>query len=210
MEEKNFSNAKRDFLSISLMFFLISFIGWAFETVLCFFQSGEYCDRGFLTLPFCPIYGAPVCFVFFLFGRPSDGLFYRLIGGEKSKSRGQSRDFRKFRSVIIYYFAAMMVATAVELVVGVAFDSAGLSLWSYNGVPFCFMEVVCLPVSLGWGFLITFFAQFILPAFERGILKLPRRLKTWLVAILWTATLADFLYNGAYFLLNKRHFRFFR
>ncbi len=197
---------KRDFKSSTLLFFLISFIGWGFETLVCFVQSGTFCDRGFLTLPFCPVYGVPVCVIFFVFGRPSDGLFYRLLNRKNKESTGQGRDIRKFWSILLYFFVAALIATAAEFAVGVILESAGISLWSYRGVPFCFRDVVCLPVSLVWGALISVFAQFILPPTERFLIRLPRGVKTWLSVGLWLALVIDFVGNWAYYLQNGSHY----
>ena len=197
---------KRDFKSVTLLFFFISFIGWGFETLVCFVQSGTFCDRGFLTLPFCPIYGIPVCVIFLIFGRPTDGLFYRILKQKKSKRTGQGRDIQKFWSVLLYFFSAALIATVAEFVVGIILDSVGISLWSYRGVPFCFMDVVCLPVSLVWGALITVFSQFILPPVERFLIRLPRGLKTFLSIGLWLALIIDFVGNWAYYLQNGSHY----
>lgn len=199
------SKKKIDFQTASLLFFLVSMFGWIFETVICYVQSGEYCDRGFLSLPFCPIYGAPVCLIYYWFGRPTDGLFYRLLSKKNPKAQGQGRGFQKFLSVTLYFLASGIIATTAELAVGLSLEWAGLSLWSYNGMPFCFLEVVCLPVSLAWGALITLFSQFILPPIERLLLRIPKKIRAFLNAVLWTALIADFAYNAAYYLVNGSH-----
>ena len=202
--------SKRDFQSVSLLFFSVSFIGWLFETTLCAIQSGRFCDRGFLTLPFCPIYGAPVCILFLIFGKPTSGRFYEYFLAKKKKDRGQVRGFSVFLfksfSVFLYFFTSAFLATLFELVVGLAFDNAGLSLWSYSGLPYCYKGVICLPISLGWGILMTFFAQFPLPWIENKLIALPNRLKRSLTAILWTAILADFAYNITYYFTNGKQF----
>ena len=202
--------SKRDFQSVSLLFFSVSFIGWLFETTLCTIQSGRFCDRGFLTLPFCPIYGAPVCILFLVFGKPTNGRFYEYFLQKIQKDRGQVRALANFClkafSVFLYFFTSAFLATLFELVVGLVFENAGLSLWSYSGMPYCYKGVICLPISLGWGVLMTFFAQFPLPWIERKVISLPNRLKRSLTAILWTATLADFLYNTTYYLTNGKQF----
>lgn len=42
-----------------LSFFIFSFIGWAYESLLLsFFQKGHFINRGFFLGPYCPIYGA--------------------------------------------------------------------------------------------------------------------------------------------------------
>lgn len=210
--EKKPDLEKRDFQSSSLLFFSISFIGWLFETILCTVQSGRFCDRGFLTLPFCPIYGAPVCILFLIFGKPTNGKFYEYFLSKIKKDRGQVRaitkNLLKSLSVFLYFFTSAVLATLFELVVGLTFENAGLSLWSYNGMSYSYKGVVCLPVSLGWGILITFFAQFPLPWIERKLISLPKRIKQGLTAVLWTAILTDFLYNLTYYLTQGEQFNY--
>ncbi len=197
---------ERNIQSISLLFFAVSFIGWVFETFVCLFQSGELCDRGFLTLPFCPVYGAPVCVVYFLFGTPSNGLFYRLLTKKKEKSTGQGREFYKLLSVVFYFLSATLIATGAELIVGLILDNAGVSLWSYNGVALCYKGVICLPVSLLWGTLISLFAQFLLPKIEKVIIATPKNVKTILTIVLWLAIGVDFILNWQFSLKNGTHF----
>ena len=45
---------------MTLLFVLISFGGWCFEKVGRYFLYGSLGDRGFLSLPLCPIYGTCV------------------------------------------------------------------------------------------------------------------------------------------------------
>ena len=197
---------ERNIQSISLLFFFVSFIGWLFETFVCLFQSGELCDRGFLSLPFCPVYGAPVCVIFLLFDAPSNGLFYRLLTKKKKKSTGHGGDFYKLISVVLYFLSATLIATGAELIVGLILEDAGVSLWSYNGVPLCYKGVICLPVSLFWGALISLFAQFVLPKIEKKIIAIPKGIKTVLCIVLWTAIGIDFILNWQFSLQNGTHF----
>ena len=194
---------KFDLKTWSLLFFCVSFFGWVFETVVCYVQSGHITDRGFLSLPFCPIYGFPVCVIYFLLGTPTNGLFFRLIA-EKNKAR--KIYFQKALAVLFYFLTAALFATAVEFIVGVSFNRIGLSLWSYGDTPLTFMTVISLPVSLVWGGLITIFAQFCIRPLMRSISKIPERKRQFLACLFWTAILADFLANGVYFLLSGKHF----
>jgi uncharacterized membrane protein len=125
MKEKR-ENGKRNFQTLSIIFFVVSFIGWAFETGVCFVQSGEFYDRGFLLLPFCPVYGAPVCLIYLLFGRPSDGFFYRLIERKKQKLGRQVCVLDKILSIFAYFLTAMAIATLGELIVGLILEVAGI------------------------------------------------------------------------------------
>ena len=207
---KKVNSAKRDFQSVSLLFFSVSFLGWLFETILCWVVNGGFCDRGFLTLPFCPIYGTPVCIIFLIFGKPSNGRFYEYFLRKIKKNRGQVRALTKnlFKtlSIFLYFFTSAVLATLFELVIGLTFENAGLSLWTYGDIAYTYKGVISLPVSLGWGVLMTLFAQFPLPWIENKLIALPKRLKRGLTAILWTAILADFLYNVVYYFTNGKQF----
>ena len=204
--KKEEKNIKRNFQSSSLLFFFVSFVGWIFETLVCLFQSGTLCDRGFLFLPFCPVYGAPVCVIYLLLGRPTDGVFYRLLIRKKSKPTGQVCKECKSVSVLLYFLTAMVIATTAELVVGLVLDVMGVSLWSYGGLPLCYKGLICLPVSLLWGVLISLVAQFLLPKAEKAFVALPNRVKNILCVTLGLAMGVDFALNLSYSIANGTHF----
>lgn len=44
-------------VDILLQLIIYSFLGWCCESVYCSLGRGEWINRGFLTGPFCPIYG---------------------------------------------------------------------------------------------------------------------------------------------------------
>lgn len=210
---KKLAEQKRDFQSVSLFFFAVSFFGWVFETIVCTVGSGSFCDRGFLTLPLCPIYGAPVCIMQLALGKPSSGFFYRFLTRKKQEPSRQVRVFAKIGAIALYFISAALIATLFELIIGLGFESVGLSLWSYGSGKTCYKGVICLEVSLFWGLLMTVCAQFLLPKLERGIVSLAPKIKRGLTAALWTAVLADFAYNVSYYFLKGSHFdvrRYFR
>ena len=57
----------------AILFFILSFFGWCAETALFLFRWNVLADRGFLTLPFCTIYGTAVLAEHFLLGTPQTG-----------------------------------------------------------------------------------------------------------------------------------------
>ena len=205
---KKLVEQKRDFQSTSLLFFAVSLIGWVFETAVCAINSGKFYDRGFLTLPLCPIYGAPVCLAWLILGKPTSGFFYRLLTKKNQKPPRYVRVLAKIGAVLLYFIATALLATLFELVIGLGFESFGLSLWSYGNGRTCYKGVVCLEVSLCWGLLMTFFAQFVLTKMENAMIAISPKIKRGLTAILWTAVLADFAYNISYYFLNGKHFDF--
>ena len=50
---------------IFLWFLIYSFLGWAWECILVFFEEHRFVNRGFLNGPYCPIYGlGAILFIF--------------------------------------------------------------------------------------------------------------------------------------------------
>ena len=45
------------FFKYALLFFIYSFVGWLYETVLCSVEERKLINRGFLRGPYCPVYG---------------------------------------------------------------------------------------------------------------------------------------------------------
>ena len=153
-----------------LLNLLLSFIGW------------EYQNRGFLSLPLCPIYGGTLMAVYFLFGTPDEarGLLKRV-------------DNPLVRS-LIYLTAAFLAPTAAELIVGAYFDKFhGVWLWSYNGLPLNFKGYISLPISVLWAVMIFLFMKFIFPSLKKWIFKIPKTLSIAFAAAFATVVLADFV-----------------
>lgn len=164
--------------AVMFLFFLFSFLGWAMEKAFTFFTTGVNADRGFLTLPFCTVYGFGLVLARLLLGAPRISARYPL----------------NFLQLAGYIVLAAFLCTAAELVTGVLFERlAGVRLWSYAGAPGDYLGYVCLPVSVGWGLM--------LPVVMYGIwMPLEERLCTvrgeWLPAVnavLAIALSADFL-----------------
>ena len=67
----------RDVKNMVFVFALVSFLGWCTEMLACYPFSG-WQDRGFLTLPFCTIYGTAALFYYYAFGLPQEPRFFKL------------------------------------------------------------------------------------------------------------------------------------
>ena len=115
---------------------------------------GEYFDRGFLTLPFCPIYGGVVVILYLLVGTPNEGWFAGKVENFVNSKGWQPGTARAIRYVG-YYLISMTFATVGELIIGLIFENAGCTLWSYSGFPYNYKGVICPQISIFWGFLIT-------------------------------------------------------
>lgn len=64
-----------------IIFALISFGGWVYETIYCSVVEGEFTKRGFLFGPTCPIYGIGALAVWLVLGHISNPFIVFIIGG---------------------------------------------------------------------------------------------------------------------------------
>ncbi len=141
---------------------VLSFLGWCYETVYIYLRSGEWGDSGFMRLPFCPIYGCTLLFVYLLIGTPNEarGLFRRV---EPTALR-----------YALYLLIAFFIPTVMEYFVGIFFDATlHVTLWSYRGMPWSGEGYVCLPVSIVWAGLIFLVMRVLFLPLKRLIGKIP-------------------------------------
>lgn len=168
-------------LAISFLFFFCSFAGWCIEKIWFQLAYGVNEDRGFLTLPLCPIYGGSLLVIRLLFGLPV--------------KQGEGYPQNVVR-LLIYGAGAALVATAAELLTGWIFDTAfDLRLWSYRGYPHQWRGYICLPMSVAWGGMIAAAMGLIWSPLERVLSKLPSRPFAVLNAGLWIMISLDFCVN---------------
>ncbi len=176
---------RRDTADFILIGSIVSFLGWLMETVFAALPDGRFYDRGFLTLPFCPIYGLSVLAVFFLLGTPREGglLFKRV--------------HRFALRLPLYFLLAVLIPTAAELVTGRFFvGQYGRRLWNYGGYSLSFGGGhICLWFSLLWGVLITLFMWFVFPALRRLVARLSSPAARLLAVLLVLALATDALLN---------------
>ncbi len=182
-----------DVSAVSLAFFILSFVGWLYETFLTKILYGEFSDRGFLSLPFCPIYGGVVCVLYLLVGTPNSGWVAYAVRRTYSR-RGDSLWLERFMRYLIYFLLSATFATVGELIVGLLFRWLGRELWSYAAYPHNFKGVICLPISVFWGALLTVVMRYPFTWLMRGVGKIPRPIR-WVLSILLAILLSvDFFF----------------
>lgn len=126
------------------LFMIVSFLGWLVETVFFFILYGDFYDRGFMTLPFCTIYGCALFMVDALIGIPGKGSGVLLIWE-------QNRPWK----VPVYVLLSAIIPVGLELVTGYFFDRIlGLRLWDYSACRFHFRGYICLEYALLWSVLV--------------------------------------------------------
>ena len=137
---------------------LLSFLGWIFETAYMRIACGRWIDRGFLTLPFCPIYGCSLVGAYLLLGLPS-------VGGILIPKR-----FTGATRTCFYLFYAFLLPSLLEYGVGLFFDrKLGIRLWDYSYQRLQIGGFVSLRNSLFWSVGIYFFMKYAFPVFYRWV-----------------------------------------
>ncbi|MBQ8345521.1 MAG: putative ABC transporter permease [Clostridia bacterium] len=160
----------------------VSFLGWFGETVYAYLSSGRFCDRGFLTLPVCPIYGISVFALYWLLGLPQGG------GVLLRRVRGWQR-------LLIYVPLCFLIPTAAELVTGWTFHRLfGLRLWDYSGKLWNFGGYICLSFSVAWGILLPLGMAFLFPPLKRFFFALKPKAAWWSMALLLVVLAADLMW----------------
>ena len=159
-----------------LLFMAISFLGWAAETVFFLICYGEYHDRGFMTLPFCTIYGCSFLLLYFLVGVP---------GVE-----------RRPLPMVRYFLLCALIPTALELLTGWFFQhSFGLRLWSYERYLFHYRGYICLEYALLWGVLLPPCMRYIFLPMKKRIFEMKTAAAYTAAVILLILSLADWTLN---------------
>lgn len=208
-KNKDTSGAGEDLYRLFLMFMLISCIGWCMETAYVFLCFGRLSDRGFLSMPFCPIYGASILAVYFAVGTPQGGVLQPLF----AKAKGQPLPARAAAYAglyLLYFFAAALIPTAAEFLTGLFFDKLfGIRLWDYTDRAFNLLGYVCLPMSALWGLLITAAMALLWTPLEKLLARIPQWAAKAAAFTLAALLLIDFCGNFIYLCATGAHYYLF-
>ena len=183
MKLQNYVNK---FLNLFLSFFTFSLLGWIYETLLFYVLYGAYYERGYLSLPICPIYGTTITLMFILLGtidRPST--FTKFIKNKKTRK-------------IVYLSTAFILPTTVEYIVGYYFDKyKQIRLWDYSYMPFNINGYVCLYYSFFWAIGIYIITNKIFPKITNFFDKYHLLFKLFLLIFLSSFIIIDLLKKSA-------------
>ncbi len=149
------------------MFIIWSFLGWIVDVLGTSMHDRFYTDRGFLSMPLCPIYGFGMAAVILL--------------------------FRPFVSnVALVFLLSMVLCTAVELFTGFLLKFIfHRKWWDYTDKPFNFMGLICLDCSLFWGLACVFALAVIVPGSEFIVNITPLPIGITFVSIMGVLMLID-------------------
>lgn len=162
--ERSFLLLTATYSQLVLYFAVYSFIGWFCESVWCLVADKKWVNRGFLTGPFCPIYG---------FGAI-------LILAVSLPLRGYP---------ILVYLYATVAASLVEYFTGWLLETLfQMRWWDYSQRRFNIKGRVCLGNSLLFGVMGLTVTYLIHPLVNRAVDVIPpdwqRLVSTLLVALL--------------------------
>ncbi|MEA4816828.1 MAG: putative ABC transporter permease [Lachnospiraceae bacterium] len=138
-----------DFYHLFYVFIIYSFLGWIMETTFVSVKGKKFVNRGFMSGPFCPIYGTGAS-LFYVFLTPM-GNNYALV-----------------------FICGMTLATIVEYLTSVLLELIfNAKWWDYSQRRYNIKGRICLSISLCWGFLSIIMLEILQPAALRLIDKMP-------------------------------------
>lgn len=128
-------------------FFVYSFLGWLWESCYVSVKNREIVNRGFVTGPFCTIYGCGAISVYLLL-KPVEG------------------------NLPVLFLGGILVPTLLEYSTAVLMDKIfHTSWWDYSENKFNFQGRICLGASLLWGILTVLLFRVLQP-FVEGIVNM--------------------------------------
>lgn len=150
-----------------LFFYIYCFFGWCFESTYVSLRKHRFVNRGFLHSPLLPIYGS--------------GAVVMLLVTLRIRSYA-----------VLMFFAGMIGATALELVVGLVMEAVfEVKYWDYSNQKFNYKGVICLTSSLCWGLFTVLLNKVIHQPVESFVLGLPAAAVTVTVCVISVIFLCD-------------------
>ncbi|WP_058484955.1 putative ABC transporter permease [Defluviitalea phaphyphila] len=124
------------FFDIIIYFALYSFIGWVIETIYNSIKKKEFVNRGFLSGPFCPIYGFGAILIIQVFAVFNNS--FSIVSN----------------NIFIQIFVAMILTTILEYITGYILEKMfNCKWWDYSDFFLNLHGRVCLQYSIYWGIL---------------------------------------------------------
>lgn len=153
--------------TLMIPFAFYAFLGWIMETLYATKKQHEFVNRGFLTGPFCPIYG--------LGGLLVEHTFAAL---EKISTSTLSTTL----SGILF---SIVLVTVLEYATGAVLEIIfHKKWWDYSNESFNLRGYICLKFSVLWGLVAYAFMQAVQPIFQHLTLQLTPQIQESMTLIL--------------------------
>ncbi len=138
-------------LDLILVFFIISIVGWIWEVLLIWAQSGNLTNRGVLHGPWLPIYGTGGVLMIWL----------------KERLPGKWRSF---------FLSSMAVCGVVEYAVSWALEKIyHTRWWDYTNMPMNLNGRICLSGLLLFGAAGLFLVYVLYPRLKKWFVQIPQK-----------------------------------
>ena len=156
--------------SYILLFFIFSFVGWLYEVVIYLISEGRFVNRGTMYGPWLPIYGIGGVAILFL--------------------------LQKFRKKpLLMFLSSFILCGIIEYAGGwILYHFHHARYWDYSGFFLNINGFICLESLLIFGLGGCGFTYIAGPTIDSLILKIDKRLRYIICAILLVAYGADFIY----------------
>lgn len=169
------------FTEIYLCFFTYAFFGWCAEVLYAALIEGKFVNRGFLSGPYCPIYGFGVIAVVNLMEPIHHNIFLLFIG-------------------------SVFVTSTIELLTGFILEKIFRQRWwDYSDKPFNIEGYICPLFSLMWGLACLIVVDRIHPMVLGLINIIPNMLAVIILIVFTVAFIIDIVATAnTIFKLNKK------
>jgi len=155
------------FFELYAFFIIYSFLGWFMESVFVSVSNGKWINRGFISGPFCPIYGTGAVLVIVLLAPLQDNRMGLFLGG-------------------------IVIATVVEYLISYLLEIIfHATWWDYSKMRFNIKGRICLIRSLEWGALTVIMIHVIQPRIQHFVEWIPRTLGEFLGVLLLGYLITD-------------------
>lgn len=155
------------FYELTLIFFIYAFLGWCIEVTRFAAREKKFINRGFLSGPYCPIYGFGVVSVLLLLTPIKNNL-------------------------PLLFISSIVLTSSLEFLVGFILEKLfHQKWWDYSTYRFNIKGYICLYTSVFWGIACVAMVYFIQPVIDRIIFSLPNGLSVIIAVVLLVAIIAD-------------------
>lgn len=198
---------KQDWPSLFLIGIIFSFGGWLMETFGNILIHGSVEDRGFLTMPICPIYGTAVVLILVVFGLPFEGKWKKFY----EDYVGFKRFCLKFLTLLLYTTICTITAVMFEFVTGQLFYMIfDIRLWHYQETAGTFWNgFISRDVGDAWFMLIMVSAPLIVTPLYRFIKKMNRKVLQIFTIVMSSLIVIDFIITVIFIIVTGEKINIF-
>lgn len=166
-----------------LYYFFYSALGWLVESIYCSLAVHKWVNRGFLTGPLCPIYGAGALVLIVFLRRFKEMPIPVDIFGVKLSI-----------SPLLVFIAGMVLADIVEFITSLIMEKLfHARWWDYSEKPFNIQGRICLQHTIYWGIGSVVFLYLIDPFFKKIAENIPQNTAFIIIGVILFVFILDLI-----------------